>query len=127
PARSPSVADDNELFKPPWLGPQIVKGISLDDIAAYLNETALFRNQWQFRPEKGEPDDAFKARIRPILREQIAAAKATGVLVPQVAYGYFAANGDGNDVVLWTDDSRNEEQTTSAIVCHHPQAKYFVA
>jgi len=28
-----------------------------------------------------------------------------------VAYGYFAANGDGNDVVLWTDDSRTEEQT----------------
>ena len=109
PARSPDVAEDNELFKPPWLGSQIVKGISLDDVAGYLNETALFRNQWQFRPEKGEPDDAFKARIRPILREQMAAAKATGVLVPQVAYGYFAANGDGNDVVLWTDDSRTEE------------------
>ena len=26
--------------------------IPLDDIAAYVNETALFRNQWQFRPDK---------------------------------------------------------------------------
>ena len=34
-------------------GSRIVKGISLDDIAGYLNETALFRNQWQYRPESG--------------------------------------------------------------------------
>ena len=45
---------------------------------AYINETALFRNQWQFRPEKGgdENDDEFKARIRPTLREQLANAQA---------------------------------------------------
>ena len=74
--------------------PKVVKGISLDDIAGYVNETALFRNQWQFRPEQGrrptETDDEFKARIRPILREQLAEAKADGLLVPQVVYGYFA-------------------------------------
>ena len=51
PDRSPEVEDDNEIFVPPFTGSQVVKGIPLDDIAAYLNETALFRNQWQFRPE----------------------------------------------------------------------------
>ena len=59
---------------------RVVKGISLDDIAAYVNETALFRNQWQFRPESGESDDDFKARIRPMLRMQLAEAKTSGVL-----------------------------------------------
>ena len=29
------------------------RGISLDDIAEFVNETALYRNQWQFRPETG--------------------------------------------------------------------------
>ena len=29
--------------------------------------------------------------------------------MPQVAYGYFAANGDGNDVVVWKDESRTAE------------------
>ncbi len=38
---------------PPFLGARVVKGISLDDIAAYVNETAFFRNQWQFRPGVG--------------------------------------------------------------------------
>ena len=54
PSRSPEVATDNEVFVPPFLGSQIVKGISLDEIAPYINETAIFRNQWQFRPENGE-------------------------------------------------------------------------
>ncbi|MGH9180153.1 MAG: vitamin B12 dependent-methionine synthase activation domain-containing protein, partial [Acidimicrobiales bacterium] len=47
--------------------------------------------------------------IRAILRDQLARAKAGGLLVPQVVYGYFAANADGHDVVLWTDDSRSTE------------------
>ncbi|MBW3645328.1 MAG: methionine synthase [Actinobacteria bacterium] len=109
PPRSPEVAIDNEVFKPPFLGSRVVKGISLDEIAAYVNETALFRNQWGYRPEKGESDEVFKDRIRPVLREQLAEAKASGILLPQVVYGFFPANGDGNDVVIWTDDSRTTE------------------
>jgi 5-methyltetrahydrofolate--homocysteine methyltransferase len=114
PARSPSVAADNEICKPPWLGTEVVKGIAVDDIAAYLNETALFRNQWQFRPERTadgrmETDEDFKSRIRPVLREQLANAKASDILVPQVVYGYFPANADGQDVVVWTDERRTTE------------------
>ena len=52
PARS-DVAVDAPVFSPPFVGSRVAKGISLDDIAGYVNETALFRNQWQFRPEKG--------------------------------------------------------------------------
>jgi 5-methyltetrahydrofolate--homocysteine methyltransferase len=116
PRRSPEVAVDNPVFRPPFLGSRVVKGLSLDDIAAYLNETALYRNQWQYRPEARadgtvETDEEFKARIRPILREQLAAAKASGVLVPQVVYGYFAANGDGDELVIWADEQRTAELT----------------
>jgi 5-methyltetrahydrofolate--homocysteine methyltransferase len=110
PARSPEVVTDNELFTPPFLGTRVVKGIPVDDIAAYINETALFRNQWQFRPEGGESDDEFKARLRPTLREELAKAKASSVLVPQVVYGYFPANGDGDDLVIWTDAERTSER-----------------
>src|SRR5690606_38106634 len=51
PARSPEVVTDNEVPRPPFLGSRVVKGLPIDEIAGYLNETALFRNQWQFRPE----------------------------------------------------------------------------
>jgi 5-methyltetrahydrofolate--homocysteine methyltransferase len=114
PRRSPDVGVDNEVFTPPFIGARVVKGIPLDDIAEYVNETALYRNQWQFRPEKhadGRPetDDEFKARIRSTFREQLGAAKASGVLVPQVVYGYFPANGDGDDLVVWADEARSAE------------------
>ncbi|MDQ6726698.1 MAG: methionine synthase, partial [Actinomycetota bacterium] len=103
------VETDNTVFVPPFLGSRVVKGIALDEIVGYVNETALFRNQWQYRPEKGENDADFKTRIRPILREELGKATAAGLLVPQVVYGYFPANGDGNDVVIWKDESRTAE------------------
>ncbi len=109
PARSPSVATDNQVFDPPFVGSQLAKGIAIDEVAAYLNETALFRNQWGYRPEKGEEDTTFKSRVRSVLREQLAEAKAAGILVPQVVWGYFPVNADGNDLVVWKDDARETE------------------
>ena len=49
----------------------------MEDVAAYLNETALFRNQWGFRPDKAaqETDPEFKARVTAVLREQLARAR----------------------------------------------------
>jgi len=116
PARSPEVMLDNQLFVPPFTGSQVVKGIPVDDIVGFVNTTTLFRNQWGFRPEKGadgtvESDDEFKERLRPMLREQIASAKAEGLLVPQVVYGFFPANADGDDLVIWTDETRSAERT----------------
>ncbi len=137
PARS-DVAADVRVFEPPFLGARVAKGISIDDIASYLNETALFRNQWQFRPEKqdgrkrgdggsadrrrtspslrgrdgerSETDAEFKDRIRPVLRDQLDRAKAEGLLVPAVAWGYFPVSSDGDDLVVWSDDDRTAER-----------------
>ncbi len=114
PARSPEVADDNPVFRPPFTGSRVAKGMAVDEVAEYLNETALFRNQWGFRPEEGEDDAAFKDRVRPLLREQLAEAKAEQLLVPQVAWGHFPANADGDDLVIWTDERRSEERVRFA-------------
>ena len=109
PDRSPDVETDNPVFEPPFLGSRIIRSVPIDEVAPYLNLTALYRNQWQFRPESGENDREFKDRLAPLLREQLATAKSKGLLTPQVAYGYFAANGDGDDLVVWSDEQRSEE------------------
>ncbi len=111
PERSPVVAGDNQVFVPPFIGSRVVKGVGLSEIAPWVNETALFRNQWGFRPQDGEDDAAFKDRIRSIYREQIAAAQALDVLVPSVVYGYWPANADGGDLIVWSDESRSVELT----------------
>jgi 5-methyltetrahydrofolate--homocysteine methyltransferase len=110
PARSPEVRSDNPIFLPPFIGSRVVKGISLNEVAAFLNETALFRNQWHYRPETGESDDDFKTRLRLVLREQLAAAREDHLLAPQVVYGYFPANADGDELVIWEDDARTTER-----------------
>ena len=109
PGRAPSVQADNPVFEPPFTGSRVVKGMPVADIAEYVNETALFRNQWQFRPVDGEDDAAFKERIRPTMREQLASATSQGLLLPQVVYGYFPVNGSGDDLVVWDSSDRNAE------------------
>ncbi len=108
PARS-GVAADNEVFAPPFVGSRVAVGIPIDEIAEYLNLTALFRNQWGFRPQDGEDDQAFKERVRATLRDQLSRAKEADLLVPSVAYGHFAVNAEGNDLVVWKDASRTSE------------------
>jgi len=110
------LATDNPVFVPPFTGSAVAKGIAIDDIAAHINETALFRNQWQFRPEvkadgAKETNDELRERLRPMLRAQLAQAVTEGLLNPAVVYGYYPCNGDGQDIVIWADESRDAELT----------------
>jgi 5-methyltetrahydrofolate--homocysteine methyltransferase len=109
--RSSEIEDDNPLFVPPFLGSRVAKGMSLDEITEFLNQTALFRNQWGFRPEEGENDTAFKERVSATLREQLSLAKEDDLLVPQVVWGHYPAASDGNDLVIFADDSHDKEVT----------------
>lgn len=111
PDRSPEVVMDNPVFVPPFVGARVAKGIPLDDIVGYLNETALFRNQWGYRPIDGENDEGFKERVRAELRQRLDEAKSSDVLVPQVVWGYFPANSIGNDLIIYSDTDRSEELT----------------
>jgi 5-methyltetrahydrofolate--homocysteine methyltransferase len=113
PARSPVVATDNPTFPPPFIGTRVAKGIPLDEVAEYLNLTSLFRNQWGFRPDKSrnETDAEFKERVSAVLRDQLARAKELGLLVPQVIWGHFPANAEGDDLIIFSDEQRREEIT----------------
>ena len=111
PSRSPDVETDNPLYLPPFLGSRVAKGMSLDEISEFLNLTALFRNQWGFRPENGEDDKAFKDRVSSTLREQMSIAVEEDLLVPQVVWGHYPAASDGDDLIIYTDESRDSEIT----------------
>jgi 5-methyltetrahydrofolate--homocysteine methyltransferase len=111
PSRSPEVESDNPIFVPPFLGSRVARSIPLDEISDYLNLTALFRNQWGYRPEEGEDDPAFKERVSAVLREQMGLVKQEDLLIPQVVWGHFPAAADGNDLVIFTDDERTSEAT----------------
>jgi 5-methyltetrahydrofolate--homocysteine methyltransferase len=96
------VAADVDIPEPSFWGSRIVRGVPLDRIAAYLNKTALFRNQWGFAREDREVAEA-------ALRKTLALCREEQILAPSVVYGYWPANSDGNDVIVWAGPDSNEE------------------
>jgi 5-methyltetrahydrofolate--homocysteine methyltransferase len=91
----------------PFLGEsRIVKGIPVREIATYLNESALFRGQWQLRPSGGKEGwrRLLEAEARPRLRALLDQSIAEQVLRPAVVYGYFPCNAQGNDLIVWRED-----------------------
>ena len=99
-ARS-EVARDVAVPEPPFWGSRVVRGLALDDIAGFLNKVALFRNQWGFNRDGTEEAEA-------ALRETMALARAEQLLVPAVAYGYFACASHGNDLLVYAEPDAAE-------------------
>jgi 5-methyltetrahydrofolate--homocysteine methyltransferase len=100
------VARDVPVPIPPFWGSRVVRGLPLRDIFPWVNETALFRGQWQY--QKGQRGDAEYAafveeEVRPIFRRLQERAIAEQLLVPQVVYGYFPCQADKNDLLVWRD------------------------
>jgi 5-methyltetrahydrofolate--homocysteine methyltransferase len=82
----------------------VVRGVPLREIYPWVNEVALFRGQWQY--QKGEQPDAeyrefIDAEVRPVFRRLQEQAIAENLLVPQAVYGYFPAQAQGNDLLVW--------------------------
>ncbi|MCC5946984.1 MAG: homocysteine S-methyltransferase family protein [Nitriliruptoraceae bacterium] len=108
-----ATATDIQVPTPPFWGQRVVRGIPLGDVAPLLNEVALFRNQWGFTPGDRSVDEyqqLLEDKARPVLREWLARAQAEKVVTPQVVYGYYPANGDGDDLVVWDPDAPLERE-----------------
>ena len=103
PARSDVVAD-NPVPSPPFWGTRIVKGVALADYAAFLDERATFMGQWGLKPGRGEDGATYEELVetegRPRLRYWLDRILAEGMLDASVAYGYFPAYADGDDMVI---------------------------
>ncbi len=92
-ARS-DVSRDVPVPSPPFWGTRVVRGIPLDDVAAFINRTALFRTQWQFDRDSLDAAEAAFRHVYALAREE-------RLLVPQVVYGYFPCGAEGNDALVY--------------------------
>ena len=107
------VASDVPVPTPPFFGTRVVRGVGIDEVVPLINEVALFRNQWGFTPGDLGPDgyrELLDREARPVLRELVARAKAERIVTPSVVYGYYPANGDGDDVVVWDPEAPLERE-----------------
>jgi 5-methyltetrahydrofolate--homocysteine methyltransferase len=106
-----AVRTDVEMPKAPFYGSRVVEDISLDEVFAFVNETALFKGQWQFKQGR-KPLDEYQAfvreTVRPIYAELKERSKREGLLVPRVVYGYFPCQSSGNDLIIYQEDEKTE-------------------
>jgi 5-methyltetrahydrofolate--homocysteine methyltransferase len=100
--RSPVVGDAPNIPVPPFWGVRVRKDYDLRELFRYINETALFKNQWQLKTaSQSDYVRLVDERFRPILRKLEDEVAASGLFEPKVVYGYFPAQADGNDVVVY--------------------------
>ena len=100
--RSAVVSDASNIPTPPFWGVRVKKDFDLSELFPYINETALFKNQWQLKTASQEDYARLvEQKFRPIKQELENEIIASGWFEPKVVWGYFPAQGDGNDVVVY--------------------------
>ena len=107
--RSPVVGDAPNIPAPPFWGVRVRKDYDLREIFQYINDTALFKNQWQLKTASQEDYlRLVEQKFRPIKKELEREVLASGLFEPKVVYGYFPAQSEGNDLVVYQPDASQE-------------------
>jgi 5-methyltetrahydrofolate--homocysteine methyltransferase len=105
------VLEDVEIPKAPFYGSRVVEDVSLDEVFAFVNETALFKGQWQFKQGRS-PAEQYQAlvreKVRPIYEELKQRSKVKELLTPRLVYGYFPCQSSGNDLIVYENDQQTE-------------------
>ena len=109
-ARS-DVNPDAPIPRAPFYGARVVESVPLEEVFRFVNETALFKGQWQFKQGRRTAEEyraLVEEKVRPVYEELKRRSEREGLLVPQVVYGYFPCQSEGNDLVVYHDDGRTE-------------------
>ncbi|MDG2991447.1 methionine synthase [Candidatus Synechococcus calcipolaris G9] len=105
--RSEAVSLDIERPTPPFWGTRLIDSpeINLTEIFSYLDLQALIAGQWQFRKPKEqsrqEYDQFLGDKVYPILEEWKGKVINENLLHPQMIYGYFPCQSQGNTLYLY--------------------------
>jgi 5-methyltetrahydrofolate--homocysteine methyltransferase len=99
--RSAVVMDAPNIPEPPFWGVR-VKHYDVREVFPYINETALFKNQWQLKTaSQTDYVRLVEEKFRPIKKNIEEGVSESGLFDPKVVYGYFPCQSDGNDVVVY--------------------------
>jgi 5-methyltetrahydrofolate--homocysteine methyltransferase len=109
--RSPVVKDAPNIPTPPFWGVKVRKDFDLRELFPFINETALFKNQWQLKTASQEDYlRLVEQKFRPIKKQLEEQIVASGVLEPKAVYGYFPAQSEGNDVIVYDPSSTQPQE-----------------
>jgi 5-methyltetrahydrofolate--homocysteine methyltransferase len=102
---------DAKIPTAPFYGSKVVEITDSTKVFAYINETALFKGQWQYKQGKKTPDEyrtILEETVYPKFAEIKAQAIRDKLLEAKLVYGYFPCQSSGNDLIVYQDDERTE-------------------
>jgi 5-methyltetrahydrofolate--homocysteine methyltransferase len=112
------VSRDVPIPPPPFWGSRIVKDLPLDEVFKYVNETALIRGQWRFvrgSMSEAEYQRILQEQVFPEYRNLQETVKRDQLLIPQVVYGYFPCQSEGNDLIVYHPPIERPDDSRSAV------------
>jgi len=95
------VVANNPLPSPPFWGTRVIRDVPIDEIFDLLDLDELYRLQWGARGSGEQYHSTVKKEFEPVLERLKKDAKKNGWIKPQVVYGYFPAQSQGNDVIIY--------------------------
>ncbi|MGA3373224.1 MAG: methionine synthase [Terracidiphilus sp.] len=108
--RSPVVERVAALPRPAYWGARVYKSYNLDEIFPYLNETALFKNQWQLKTAaQGDYLRLVEEKYRPILLDLEAEVKAAGWFEPKSIIGFYPCASERDDLIVFHPEDPERE------------------
>ena len=122
--RSPWVVPVEETPRPAFWGNRVCTDFDLDMIYGYINETALFKNQWQLKTASAtDYIRLVEEKYRPILRDLKEEIKAKGWFWPKLVYGYYPAQAEGNDVIVYEPEDADAAQPRERLRITFPRQR----
>lgn len=122
--RSSWVVPEEQTPEPEFFGCRVRKDFDLDLIFSYINEIALFKNQWQLKTASASDYlRLVEEKYRPILRELKQEIKGKNWFWPKLVYGFYPAQSDGNDVVVYEPDDAQASAPRERLRIHFPRQR----
>src|SRR4051812_18262238 len=109
--RSAVVGPAPNIPAAPFFGARVRKDFDLPEIFTYINETALFKNQWQLKTASANDYlRLVEEKYRPVLRDLKKEMIELGWFELKAVYGYWPCNSKGNHVILYDASGQKEVQ-----------------
>jgi 5-methyltetrahydrofolate--homocysteine methyltransferase len=117
-ARS-DVTSDNPVPTAPFVGTRTLNDIPLDEVFALLDLDELYRLQWGGRGSGPEFDEMVRKEFEPTLARLKESAKCDGWLRPRAVYGFYPAQTQGNDLIVYDPVAYAENGSTVELTRFH--------
>lgn len=95
------VAANNPVPRPPFWGTRVLRDVPLEEVFDLLDLDELYRLQWGARGSGDQYKATVKNEFEPTLARLKKDALENGWIKPEVIYGYFPAQSQGNDVIIY--------------------------